>query len=285
MPSIQSPATILALLKKAKTAYQKKEPDPKDKPELRHKEIVAGLQRLRELAQKKTAGANGAALAGPFSARQKILLKLLTEHRKKLNGTDKNADPNKAQLPAYVKALLKLTNALLGLEFARVTAAEEAGINLEELEEGDPAVLDGLDSLNAADLKALEQQDAGNQAGPTGEEQPQLAADEDGSTQPLESAAALQAWQLACEQVIGAIRKAAAAVAVTKDPHARDAIIELHSIIKKLTPTPQTPQEVTLLQSYLQTDRVIADAEGLPSWLASLQIREPLLKALKALKL
>jgi hypothetical protein len=160
MPGIQNPATILNLLKRAKTVYQKEDPDPKDKPELRHKEIVKDLQRLRQLARLK-GGPDSAKLAKPFAARKRILLKKLTDHRKKINSTaEKKEDPNKAQLPAYLKALLKLTKALLALEFASATADEEADINLDRLEEGDPAALDELDAVSDADLADLEQADA-----------------------------------------------------------------------------------------------------------------------------
>jgi hypothetical protein len=354
MPSIQSPATILALLKKARAAYQKKEADPKAKAELRHKEIVTGLQRLRQLARLKADGPDGARLAKPFAARKKILLKKLTEHRKKLNGAEKNADPNKAQLAAFTKALLKITNAVLRLDFATATADEEEGFNLDRLEEGDPAALDRLDALSDADVQALEQQDEGELAETAEEEEgeapdrsavdrfkeraPQVKAllDElktaDGAAaaplmtefitalghakagrfdqalallqetddaaraalavaggeeaaEQLDPAAALAAWEAAREQVVVEIRKAAAAVAATKNVHARAALIELQSIIRQLTPRPQTPQQVAELQRYLQTDQVITDAEALPSWLATLQIRAPLLKALAALKL
>jgi hypothetical protein len=159
MPNVQSPATVLALLKKAKGTYAKKKPNPKSKPEERHNEIVKGLQRLREMARLK--GKPGSEkLAKPFTARKKLLLKKLTEHRKKINSaTEKNDDANKAQLPAYTKALLKLTRVVLGLDFATVTADPETGVNLDGLEEGDPAQLDHLDALSADELRDLEQAD------------------------------------------------------------------------------------------------------------------------------
>lgn len=160
MATIKSPATTLVILKRAKGVYQKEKPDLKSKSELRHKEIVKGLQRLREMARKKAAGPEGAKLAKPFNARKKILLKKLTEHRKKLNSTaEKNSDANKARLPAYIKVLLKITQALLVLEFATVTAEAEENINIDALEEGDPDALDRLDALSEKDVLALEQED------------------------------------------------------------------------------------------------------------------------------
>jgi len=51
------------------------------------------------MARMKSSGPGGGKLVKPFNARKKILLKKLTEHRKKLNTTaEKNADPNKGQL-------------------------------------------------------------------------------------------------------------------------------------------------------------------------------------------
>jgi hypothetical protein len=159
MAAIQSPATILTLFKKAKTTYQKKPPDPKSKPELRHQEIVKDLGRLRQMAQKKDTA--GPALAKPFAARKKLLLKKMAEHRRKLDAAkEKDQDANKSQLPAYLKAMNRLTVAVLKLDYATVTAAEETNIHLDGLEEGDPAELAGLENLSADDLRALEQEDS-----------------------------------------------------------------------------------------------------------------------------
>jgi hypothetical protein len=187
MPAIQSPTTLLALLKRATATYHKKEPDPKSKAQLRQVEIVKGIRRLREMARQKARGPEGARLVKPFNARKKILLKKLTEHRKKLNSAaEKNADPNKTQLPAYLKALVKLTTALLRLQFANVTADEETNVNLDGLEEGDQAELDKLDQLDDAELAALEQEDSAELA--EGEEE---EAEEGEKTGPKVDAASL----------------------------------------------------------------------------------------------
>jgi hypothetical protein len=156
--SIKNPATFLLLLKKAKTVYDKKPPDPKSKPEVRHKEIVKDLQRLQELARKKATAPNA---AKPFAARKRILLKKLAEHRKKLNSpAEKNENENKAQLPAYLKALLRLSAALNLLDYASLSDGEEGDVNLDTLPEGNPAELDALDNLSEAELAALEKEDS-----------------------------------------------------------------------------------------------------------------------------
>jgi hypothetical protein len=168
MAKIQSPATVAVLLKKAKATYQKKKPDVKSKPEARHAAVVKDLQRLRLMARQKSAGAQ---LAKPFEARKRLLLKRLTEHRKKLNSAqEKNEDANKAQLPAYLKALLRLTVALVRLDYASLSAAEET-VNLEGLEDGDPAELDRLDELSEEALQALEREDDANLPAGAGEEE------------------------------------------------------------------------------------------------------------------
>jgi hypothetical protein len=94
----------------------------------------------------------------------------------------------------------------------------------------------------------------------------------------------LAVWQAAREDAIGQLRRAAAAIAANKNDYARAAILEIQSIIKNLTPRPDTPQAVAELESYLRYDDVVNDAEQLPSSVATLKIREPLLAALGALK-
>jgi hypothetical protein len=95
---------------------------------------------------------------------------------------------------------------------------------------------------------------------------------------------ALAAWQAARDQVVAEIRKAAAAIAATRDPYARGAIIELQAVIKNLTPKPDTPQAVAELERYLQTDPVVTGVEDLPAAVATVRVRQPLLGALAALK-
>ena len=159
MPTINSPATIIALLKRAKTAYQKVKPDPKTKPELRYNDIVKDLQRLQDIVRKK-ANKGSDKLVKPFNARKRIVLKKLTEHRKSINTTaEKKVDGNTAQLPAFIKALLKITTAVLRLNFATATPDEEK-ISLEGLEEGNLVELDKLDQLSNEELNNLEREDS-----------------------------------------------------------------------------------------------------------------------------
>ena len=159
MPTINSPATIIALLKRAKTAYQKVKPDPKTKPELRLNDIVKDLQRLQDIVRKK-ANKGSDKLVKPFNARKRIVLKKLTEHRKSINTTaEKKVDGNTAQLPAFIKALLKITTAVLRLNFATATPDEEK-ISLEGLEEGNLVELDKLDQLSNEELNNLEREDS-----------------------------------------------------------------------------------------------------------------------------
>jgi hypothetical protein len=100
----------------------------------------------------------------------------------------------------------------------------------------------------------------------------------------LKPAPDLSAWSAAREQVIAQLRKAASGFATNKNPFARDAIIEIQSIIANLTAKPDTPQAVAELRRYLEQDDLIDDAENIPKDIATVVIRDPLLAALNALK-
>jgi hypothetical protein len=188
MANIQNPATVITLLKNAKGIYQKVKPDAKGKPELRYKAIVKDLQRLLEIAREKSE-TGGAKLVKPFNARKKILLQKLTEHRKKINSApEKNADFNKGQLYGFTKALVKCTLAILHLDFNTLKAEEETGVNLADLPEGDPAAINALDALSAADLAALEQEDNAELPETGGAEIPTAAKPERETPVPAETA-------------------------------------------------------------------------------------------------
>ncbi len=96
--------------------------------------------------------------------------------------------------------------------------------------------------------------------------------------------AGLATWQKARETAVASLRGVAAKVAATKDPDAGPVIIVLQSIIKNLTASPATPQQVNELEKYLRDDDVITAAEEVPSEYGTLHIRKPLLEALATLK-
>jgi hypothetical protein len=91
-------------------------------------------------------------------------------------------------------------------------------------------------------------------------------------------------WTAAREAAVKDLRAIAAKVAATKDPDAAGVIIELQSIISNLTASPTSPQQVAELERYLTTDDVITVAEAVPKQFGTLKLREPLLKAVAALK-
>lgn len=93
----------------------------------------------------------------------------------------------------------------------------------------------------------------------------------------------LAGWQTARETAVSQLKVVAAKVAATKDPDAVKVIVELQSIIKNLTPSPTTPQQVAELERYLADD-VITAAEEVPPEYGTLHLRQPLLKALAKLK-
>lgn len=93
----------------------------------------------------------------------------------------------------------------------------------------------------------------------------------------------MAAWTAAREEVVKQLRKAAGGYSTSKNPYAREAIIEIQSIIANLTPKPATPEAVAELRRYLHEDDVIDAAEDIPSDIATVVIRKPLLAALDAL--
>jgi hypothetical protein len=139
MAATHSPATVLNLLKKAKKAYQKNEPEPKEEAEFRHTKIVHGLTRLRKFASKKDDAAQK-----PFAKEKQALLKEMKEHFKKLKAGQKE-DPNKAQLPKYLKKFTALMIAVEKLQLQTLEEGEE-DVNLEDLPDQE---------LSAAELDAL----------------------------------------------------------------------------------------------------------------------------------
>jgi hypothetical protein len=139
MAAIKSPVTLLNLLKKAKKAYQKKEPEPKEEAEVRHTKIVQGLTRLRKFTAKK----DGAARK-PFAKEKKSVLKLMKDHFKKLKAGQKE-DPNKAQLPKYLKKFTALMLAVQQLDLDALSDQEE-DLDLDNLAD---------EELSAAELDAL----------------------------------------------------------------------------------------------------------------------------------
>jgi hypothetical protein len=88
-------------------------------------------------------------------------------------------------------------------------------------------------------------------------------------------AAALKSWQAARLDAIGKLRQIAKMVAASKHPDAKKALILLNSIIKNLSESPTTPQQIQELERYITNDDVVADA------CLAYDIRSPLLRALR----
>ncbi len=90
-------------------------------------------------------------------------------------------------------------------------------------------------------------------------------------------------WQSVREEVVQQIRQVATAVAATKDPAARQVIIELQAIIKNISPKPEGSQAISELRGFLNDDLITA-AEEVPPQFGALRIRQPLLQALQSLE-
>lgn len=93
----------------------------------------------------------------------------------------------------------------------------------------------------------------------------------------------ISGWRSARQHAVDQLTALAKAIAATKDPDAKGALIELQSIAKNLTASPDTPEKVLELERYLRDDDVITAAEEAPPRFGSIKLREPLLKALAGL--
>jgi hypothetical protein len=130
MPKRLTPVTIITVLKKAKKAYQKEDPNPKDEAELRHRKIDEDLKVLRRFARKEETGAD---LEKVFEARKLQCIRKLKVHRKKLKDA-RDKDPNKNKLTKYLEALGKLTLSVKRLKFNTLSDEEETDLNPDALE-------------------------------------------------------------------------------------------------------------------------------------------------------
>jgi hypothetical protein len=108
------------------------------------------------------------------------------------------------------------------------------------------------------------------QGKPAGDGQPAAAQAQPGP--------ALAGWQAVRNAVIGKLKGLAGDIVAGKDPEASEAIMLINVIIKNLTLSPTTPQQIKELEDFLTNDDVIADA------CLAYDIRSVLLKGLQGLK-
>jgi hypothetical protein len=90
-------------------------------------------------------------------------------------------------------------------------------------------------------------------------------------------------WQAARQTAITDLRALAAKVAATKHGTAAGVIKEIQSIISKLPSNPK-PNEIDKVEDFVRNDDTITAAEEVPGHFHNVSIREPLLKALEALR-
>jgi hypothetical protein len=87
------------------------------------------------------------------------------------------------------------------------------------------------------------------------------------------------AWTKVRTTVVDKLRGVAKQVAGIKHPETKDAVIELNSVIRQITPEPGTPAQIVELERYLTQDPTVADVCEL-----DFNIRDPLLAGLTLLK-
>jgi hypothetical protein len=90
-------------------------------------------------------------------------------------------------------------------------------------------------------------------------------------------------WQAARQNAITDLKLLATKVATTKHGRAVGVLKEINLVIKKL-PTNPTAQEIDKLKDFISNDEAITAAEKVPAHFHDLNIREPLLKALEAMR-
>jgi hypothetical protein len=103
----------------------------------------------------------------------------------------------------------------------------------------------------------------------------------DGAPAPLEGMAG---WQAARGVALASLKVLEGAFRKMKEPETDRAIILLRAIQANLTEAPTTPAQVTELENYLTTDRIIQEAEMPNGFGFKVALREPLLAALARLR-
>jgi hypothetical protein len=129
--TVQSPGTIANSLKKSKKTYQTKSFNPKGPDEQVHYQITQGLTRLKALAKKE---APGPTAEKNFLESKKGTVRQMQKYRKLLTA-NRQQDPNKDRLPAFLRTFGWLTLAVSLLEYQKVEFAEVEDFDPETLPE------------------------------------------------------------------------------------------------------------------------------------------------------
>jgi Putative peptidoglycan binding domain len=90
-------------------------------------------------------------------------------------------------------------------------------------------------------------------------------------------------WQTARNEAIKDLKALATKVAATKHGSAVAVLKEVNAIIAKL-PAKPAPNDLDKLENFVRNDETITEAEKLPTHFHNVNIREPLLKALAAMR-
>ena len=93
----------------------------------------------------------------------------------------------------------------------------------------------------------------------------------------------LDGWSRSRTAVVAQLKQLESAIRAMKDPLSDEAVILIRAIAANLTAIPDSKQRVAELRRYLDTDRIIDDAELENGFGITIRIRAPLLPALDAL--
>jgi hypothetical protein len=92
---------------------------------------------------------------------------------------------------------------------------------------------------------------------------------------------ALAGWTKVRTKAMGSLRALEGAIRGMNHPAGDKAIILVKAITANLTETPDTKNRIAELRKYLQTDRIIEEAEEPNGFGINVDLREPLLEALE----
>jgi len=95
----------------------------------------------------------------------------------------------------------------------------------------------------------------------------------------------LVAWETACKNAISGLKGLALKIAGTKQPEAKNVLVEINSLVamvKKLPPKP-APHDIPKLDALIRKDESLIAAEECPPAFYRLDVRQPLLDALESL--
>lgn len=290
-----SPAKILKLWNRVNDRFgpaeggkdkgdKKKQSDKEKAAEKQNARITKGLTVLRNVSR---GGVTSPSQVKKFEGTRDRVLLLMKKYCKLIKSTplEGATDMNK-----FRKSVKQLTVVVADLNVLQLNSDEGdedlnalTGVDTAQFDRDmeDPNFAAGDDNISFDDLETGDTESESEEV-PTAPPTPPKST---GTPPPkVDLTPALTGWQTAREKAAGQLRQLATAIAGSKDPETKEALILVNAIIKNLTAKPDTPQAVKELESYLQADDIVKEAEIPNPWGVTVELRSPLLKALQPIK-